>query len=110
MSLLVNFSKKYLKIVWSGLVRSARILRKGRDFMAIRKNISEVKAQLSALVERVEQGEEVIIGRAGRPVAKIVRFSKEEKRRVPDQLKGQIRIEDDFDKLPEDLFNLFSGT
>ena len=34
-------------------------------------NISEAKAQLSALVERVLRGEEVIIGKAGKPVAKL---------------------------------------
>lgn len=37
-------------------------------------NISEAKASLSKLVERVLQGEEVIIGKAGKPVAKLVPF------------------------------------
>ena len=36
-------------------------------------NISEAKAQLSALIERVMTGEDIIIGKAGKPVAKIVR-------------------------------------
>mgnify|MGYP003566088017 CR=1 FL=1 len=37
-------------------------------------NISEAKAQLSALIEKVLSGEEVIIGKAGKPVAKLVRY------------------------------------
>jgi prevent-host-death family protein len=37
-------------------------------------NISEAKAQLSALIEKVLAGEEVIIGKAGKPVARLVRL------------------------------------
>ncbi len=37
-------------------------------------NIAEAKASLSKLVERVLQGEEVVIGKAGKPVAKLVPF------------------------------------
>ena len=37
-------------------------------------NISEAKAQLSALIEAVQAGEEVIIGKAGKPVARLVRY------------------------------------
>jgi prevent-host-death family protein len=38
-------------------------------------NISDAKASLSKLVERVMQGEEVIIGKAGKPVAKLVPYN-----------------------------------
>ena len=58
-------------------------------------NISEAKAQLSALVERVMAGQEVIIGKAGRPVAKLVRYEPTEKPRKPGALKGKITIADD---------------
>jgi prevent-host-death family protein len=66
-------------------------------------NISEAKAQLSALIERVLAGEEIIIGKAGKPVAKLVRFERAERPRLPGALRGRIRIADDFDALPDDL-------
>ena len=52
-------------------------------------NISEAKAQLSALIEKVLAGEEVIIGKAGRPVAKLIRYDRSEKPRQPGSLKGK---------------------
>ena len=54
-------------------------------------NISEAKAQLSALLEKVLAGEEVIIGKAGRPVAKLVRYERSEKPRRPGPLKGRTK-------------------
>ncbi len=66
-------------------------------------NISEAKTQLSAIIERVSRGEEVILGKAGRPVAKIVRFEHPSEPRTPGALKGRIKIADDFDELPKDL-------
>ena len=65
-------------------------------------NISEAKAQLSALIEKVLSGKEVIIGKAGKPVAKLVRYEGSEKPRQPGALRGKIKIADDFDELPED--------
>jgi prevent-host-death family protein len=70
-------------------------------------NISEAKAQLSALIEKVLAGEEVIIGKAGRPVAKLVRYDRGEKPRHPGALKGKITIADDFDELPADISAAF---
>jgi prevent-host-death family protein len=70
-------------------------------------NISEAKAQLSALVERVMAGQEVIIGKAGKPVAKLVRYELTEKPRKPGALKGKITIADDFDDLPDDVAEAF---
>jgi len=70
-------------------------------------NISEAKAQLSALVERVMAGQEVIIGKAGKPVAKLVRYEPTEKPRKPGALKGKITIADDFDDLPDDVAEAF---
>jgi antitoxin (DNA-binding transcriptional repressor) of toxin-antitoxin stability system len=69
----------------------------------ILKNISEAKAQLSALIEAVAKGEEVIIGKAGVPVARLVRFTGPAAPRRPGALKGKIRIAADFDELPEDI-------
>ncbi len=70
-------------------------------------NISEAKAQLSALVEKVMAGQEVVIGKAGKPVAKLVRYEWSEKPRRPGALKGKIKIADDFDELPSDIADAF---
>jgi prevent-host-death family protein len=67
------------------------------------KNISEAKAELSALLEQVLKGEEVIIGKAGVPIARIVRYSGLERARTPGALRGKITIAPDFDELPDDI-------
>ncbi len=73
-------------------------------------NISQAKAQLSALIERVLAGEEIIIGKAGKPVARLVKFERASGPRQPGALKGRICIADDFDELPEDLQAAFGMT
>jgi prevent-host-death family protein len=70
-------------------------------------NITEAKAQLSALIEKVLAGEEIIIGKAGKPVARLVKFENYRKARQPGALKGKIKISDDFDELPDDLAQAF---
>jgi prevent-host-death family protein len=55
-------------------------------------NIHEAKTQLSKLVEAATEGEEVILARAGRPVARIVPIRKGTGRRTPGALKGKIRF------------------
>lgn len=77
------------------------------DLIMVITNISHAKAQLSALVERVQAGEEVIIGKAGKPVAKLVPFEASEHPRKPGALRGQIEIADDFDALPAELQEAF---
>ena len=66
-------------------------------------SISEAMEQLSALIERVLAGDEIIIGKAGKPVAKLVRFERPDRPRSPGALKGRIRIADDFDAHPAEL-------
>jgi prevent-host-death family protein len=65
--------------------------------------ISEAKAQLSKLIAKVEAGQEVIIGRAGKPVAKIVPIGAGKAEWKPGALKGKIKMAPDFDKLPDDI-------
>jgi prevent-host-death family protein len=72
-------------------------------------NISEAKAQLSALVEKVLAGQEVIIGKAGKPVAKLVQYQYQETDRQPGALKGKIKIASDFDELPPDIAEAFEA-
>lgn len=74
--------------------------------MVIR-NISEAKAELSALIARVQQGDEVILAKAGKPVAKIVAYSGAAGQRVPGAMEGEIWIAPDFDELPDDMAEAF---
>lgn len=70
-------------------------------------NISEAKAHLSALIEKVMAGEEVIIGKAGKPVARLVKYENNNTVRQPGALKRKITITNDFDELPEDMLKAF---
>ncbi len=70
-------------------------------------NISQAKSSLSALIERASKGEVIVIGRAGRPVAKIVQFLSNSRPRKPGALKGKIQIAPDFDTLPDDIAEAF---
>jgi len=71
-------------------------------------NIKEAEADLSRLVDRVNEGEEILIARSGRPVAKLVRVENEP--RKPGRLKGQIHMAEDFDApLPDDIVKGFWG-
>jgi prevent-host-death family protein len=74
-------------------------------------NMHEAKTHLSRLVERVEAGEEIVIGRSGKPVAKLVPYVEEvpPRPRRPGAWKGRIRMADDFDELPADLLEAFEA-
>jgi prevent-host-death family protein len=66
-------------------------------------NVHEAKTHLSRLLERVMQGEEVVIAKSGRPVARLVAIREPGKRREPGSARGRIKIAEDFDDpLPED--------
>lgn len=73
-------------------------------------NIYEAKTHFSKLVDRAAAGHEVIIAKAGRPVARLVPYRESVARRVPGFLKGKIWIAPDFDApLPEDILAAFEG-
>ncbi len=74
--------------------------------MVIR-NISEAKAELSALIEAVQRGDEVIIAKAGKPVARLTAFRGPVRPRTPGAMAGEIWIAPDFDVLPEDMAEAF---
>ncbi|PZS09331.1 MAG: type II toxin-antitoxin system prevent-host-death family antitoxin [Solirubrobacterales bacterium] len=68
-------------------------------------NVHEAKTHLSKLLERVESGEEIVIARAGKPVARLVKHepARLEPRR-PGSARGKIVIHDNFDDpLPDDI-------
>lgn len=72
-------------------------------------NIHEAKTHFSRLVERVMRGEEVVIGKAGKPVAKLVPYREDRPPRVPGGWEGRVRISDDFDELPDEVSAAFRG-
>jgi len=69
----------------------------------------EAKTNLSRLVERAAQGEEVVIAKAGRPVARLVAFDRSDEPRRPGAWAGRVWMADDFDELPPDLLAAFNG-
>lgn len=73
-------------------------------------NIHEAKTQLSKLIEAVENGEDVVIARASRPVARLIRIEAPAARRVLGTLVGKVSVPDDFDApLPDEVLALFEG-
>jgi prevent-host-death family protein len=71
-------------------------------------NIHEAKTHLSKLLERVAVGEEVIIAKAGKPVAKLVAIPSERPRFKLGSAKGEFVVPDDFnDPLPKEIEDLF---
>ncbi len=74
-------------------------------------NISDAKANLSAIIEKVvEEGEDVIISKAGRPVARLTRFEAAKHKRKLNLFKGKIVVAKDFDQWPTDLAKAFGIT
>jgi prevent-host-death family protein len=73
--------------------------------MATIVNMHEAKSTLSKLVEKVAEGEEVVIARAGKPVAKLVKYDGE-----PRKLggwEGKVWLADDMDAVDEEIAALF---
>ena len=73
-------------------------------------NLYDAKTNLSQLVERAALGEEIIIAKAGRPLARLMPLPPPAAPRVSGALKGQISIAADFDApLPEEISRAFRG-
>ena len=72
-------------------------------------NIHEAKTHFSRLVERAMRGEEIVIGKAGKPVARLVPYREDRAPRVPGGWEGKVRIADDFDELPDEVAAAFRG-
>jgi len=71
-------------------------------------NVHDAKTHFSRLLNRVKNGEEVIIAKAGRPVARLVPLSKKINKRTPGSAKGRILLKDNFLKpLPSSILNDF---
>jgi prevent-host-death family protein len=75
----------------------------------VRVNIHEAKTHLSQLLERVEGGEEIVIARAGKPIARLVPFTDDSAPRTLGVMQGQLQVADDFDApLPPEVLASFS--
>ncbi len=74
-------------------------------------NVHEAKTRLSRLLARVAKGEEIVIAKAGKPLARLVPFATPLRMRdALDVYKGQIWIAPDFDAaLPDDVLDAFEG-
>lgn len=72
-------------------------------------NMHEAKTNLSRLVERVERGEEIVIGRHGTPVARLVPYAAKREPRRAGRLAGRLLATADFDQTPEWVVDAFEG-
>jgi len=72
-------------------------------------NIHEAKINLSKLIALLEKGEEIIIAKAGNPVAKLVSYVPSKKKRIPNLLKGQVIFNEDFNSSNDEIAMLFEG-
>lgn len=70
-------------------------------------NLHEAKTNLSKLVDLACQGEEVIICKAGQPIAKIIAYTPTQKPRKPGSWAGKVSIAEDFDVLPPEFMENF---
>ncbi|MGH2854882.1 MAG: type II toxin-antitoxin system Phd/YefM family antitoxin [Solirubrobacteraceae bacterium] len=67
--------------------------------------IGEAKTQLSRLVHRAEEGEDVVLRRGGKPVARLIAIPAEQGhvKRTPGRMRGRVRVPEDFDEWPPDI-------
>ena len=72
-------------------------------------NVYEAKTHLSKLLDRVAEGEELVLGKAGKPMARLVPYREVRQPRKPGRLTGGIWIAPDFDETPEDIIAAFEG-
>ncbi len=70
-------------------------------------NIHDAKSQLSKLIERAMNGEDVVIAKAGQPMVRLVPIGKDESPRSGGQWRGRVRIAPDFDDLPDEIASAF---
>jgi prevent-host-death family protein len=72
-------------------------------------DISEAQSNLASLVARVEAGEEVLIAREGRPVARLASAQGGISPRRPGLWRGRVQLSPDFDAVDEDLLRAFGA-
>ncbi len=73
----------------------------------ITSTIDEAQSQLAELIRAAERGEEVVIARAGKPVARLLPYQRQDGPREGGQWRGRVRMAPDFDDLPPDIGEAF---
>lgn len=72
-------------------------------------NVHEAKTQLSRLLRRVQAGEEIVIARAGKPIARLCPLAPAPRSREFGQDKGLFEVPRDFDEEDPEILALFHG-
>lgn len=70
-------------------------------------NVYEAGTHLSRLLEQAAAGEEIVIAKAGKPLARLIPYQEEECPREPGYWRRRVHIADDFDELPESIATAF---
>ena len=73
-------------------------------------NIHEAKTRLSELLERVQNGEEIIIAKAGKPIARLAQLEQIIKKRQPGRLAGRLQINGDFAAADAEIQKMFDDS
>ena len=72
-------------------------------------NVYEAKTRLSELLERASRGEEFVLARAGKPVARLIPYRSAPEPRVPGRLSGRVVMAPDFDETSDEIIDAFEG-
>ena len=72
-------------------------------------DIHEAETQLSRLIQQVSDGEEIVIAKAGKPIARLVAYAQSTGPRTPGCWRGQVCMADDFDETPKEIIDSFYG-
>lgn len=72
-------------------------------------NVHDAKTHLSRLIDRAAAGEEIVVARAGRPVARLVALAPQGPIRTPGRLRGKIHFSGDAEETPDWLIDAFEG-
>jgi len=75
--------------------------------VSVQVNIYEAKTRLSQLLDQATAGEDVIIARNGRPVARLVPVQRAPRKRTPGALRGKIWMAPDFDETSPEILDMF---
>ncbi len=75
----------------------------------IQVNMHEAKSRLSELADKVLNGEEVVIAKAGKPVCDLVPHKSRRKKRTLGGFEGKIVMAEDFDDTPNEIIDSFYG-
>lgn len=101
-----------MDLVYSSVIGGLQKKTIGREEVGIMSqvNVHEAKTHLSKLLTRVAAGEEIVISKAGKPVARLVPWKQNVKQRTPGLDSGLMTVPDDFDSpLPKEIMDTFES-